>query len=75
VRKVRIVSEEISQIVTRVWTEQIRIAEEWGPEQTATFLRGEAERMTNQITVMSAEAQEVAIAEWRARHDGQGRTR
>ncbi len=75
VRKVRIVSEEISQIVTRVWTEHIRIAEEWGPEQTATFLRGEAERMTNQITVMSAEAQEVAIAEWRARHDGQRRTR
>ena len=55
-------SEEISQIVTRVWTEHIGIPEEWGPEQTATFLRGEAERMTNQITVMSAEAQEVAIA-------------
>ena len=71
VRKVRIVSEEISQIVTRVWTEHIGIPEEWGPEQTATFVRGEAERMTNQITVMSAEAQEVAIADWRARHDGQ----
>ncbi len=64
-------SEEISQIVTRVWTEHIGIPQEWSPEQTATFLRGEAERMTNQITVMSAEAQEVAIAEWRARHDGQ----
>jgi len=34
-------------------------------------VRGEAERMTNQITVMSAGAQEVAIADWRARHDGQ----
>jgi len=71
VRKVRIVSEEISQIVTRVWTEHIGIPQEWSPEQTATFLAGEAERMTNQITVMSAEAQEVAIADWRARHDGQ----
>ena len=69
--KGRTVSEEISQIVTRVWTEHIGIPEEWSPEQTATFLRGEAERMTNQITVMSAEAQEVAIADWRARHDGQ----
>jgi len=62
VRKVRIMSEEISQIVTRVWTEHIGIPEEWGPEQTATFLKDEAERMTNQINVMSAEAQEVAIA-------------
>ena len=71
VRKVRIVSEEIRRIVTRVWTEHIGIPEEWSPEQTATFLAGEAERMTNQITVMSAEAQEVAIAEWRGSHDGQ----
>jgi len=55
-------SEEISQIVTRVWTEHIGIPEEWSPEQTATFLKDEAERMTNQINVMSAEAQEVAIA-------------
>ena len=42
--KGRTVSEEISQIVTQVWTMHIGVPEELGPEQTATFLRGEAER-------------------------------
>jgi len=64
-------SEEIRRIVQQVWTEHIGIPQEWSPEQTSTFLAGEAERMTNQINVMAAEQQEVAIVEWRGRHDGQ----
>jgi len=63
-------NEAIRQIVERIWVNHIGIPPEWTQQQAETFLRSEADRLSEMIGQLQIETQHAMIREWRAAHHG-----